>query len=247
MLSFQVHRAPQEFGGDFSFADKRMASFKMKWATLTGTPMWVYRAEQGKVRPLGLPVIRLRTDSSIRMVGSMKMFSFMTMTVLLTFNSIPNSANMTEYLYFFGDLGRISIKMKGIGGNQGQLYLSTEGGSMSPQSRPVPLAIKANTGYLLILRSIRDKEDDIYSVSGISLDAQELNVLKKNTSNIPSSNKMSFSSPALFSNPDTTESRSIAVGAADMDLSFIRFYDYDLDEDGIAREVKNDWQRLGES
>ena len=219
----------------------------MKWATLTGTPTWVYRSEQGKVRPLGLPIVRFRTDTSIRMVGSLKMFSFITMTVLITFNSIPNSANMQEYLYFFGDLGRISIKMKGIGGNQGQLYLYAEGGGGQPQSRPVPLAIKTNTAYLLILHSIRDKETDIYSVSGISLDAQELNVLKKNTSNIPSSNKMSFPNPALFSNPDTTESRSIAVGGADMDLSFIRFYDYDLDEDGIAREAKNDWQRLGEN
>jgi hypothetical protein len=245
MLSFQVHRAPQDFGADFSFADKRMGSFKMKWATLSGTPMWVYNLEQGKSRALGLPIIRLRTDSSIRMVGSLKMFSFMTMTVLLTFNSIPNSANMVEYLYFFGDLGRISIKMKGIGGNQGQLHLYAEGGGSAPQTRPVPLNIKANTAYLLILRSIRDKEDDIYSVSGISLDVQELSVLKKNTSNIPSSNKMTFPNRALFSNPDTTESRSIAVGAADMDLTFIRFYDYDLAEDGLAREAKNDWQYLG--
>jgi hypothetical protein len=247
MISFQVHRAPQDFGGDFSFADKRMGSFKMKWATLAGTPLWVYRHEQGKVHPLGLPIVRFRTDTSIRMVGSLKMFSFMTMTVLLTFNAIPNSANMTEHLYFFGDLGRISIKMKGIGGNQGQLYLYAEGGGGAPQSRPVPLAIKANTAYLLILRSVRDKEDDIYSVSGITLDAQEFSVLKKNTSNIPSSNKMSFPNPRLFSDPDTTESRSIAVGASDMDLTFIRFYDYDLDEDGLAREAKNDWQRLGEN
>ena len=58
---------------------------------------------------------------------------------------------------------------------------------------------------------------------------------------------MSFPNPRLFSDPDTTESRSIAVGASDMDLTFIRFYDYDLDEDGLAREAKNDWQRLGEN
>jgi len=150
-------------------------------------------------------------------------------------------------MYFFGDLGRIGIQMRGIGGGQGQLYLTAQGGGGGTQSRPVPLAIKSGTPYLLVLRSIRDKEDDIYSVSGISLDAQELGVLKQDSSNLPSSNKMSFPNPKLFSNPDTTESRSMAIGGADMDVSFVRMYDYDLDQDGIAREVKNDWQHLGDN
>jgi len=244
MISFQVYKAPQEFNADFNFADKRLGCMRMRWMTYTGTPTWVYKAESQRAKPFGLPIVRFRTDSSMRMISSLKMYSFMSMTVLITFNSLPNSANIQEYMYFFGDLGRISIRMKGSGSNSGQLMLYAEGGGGQPQTLGIPLAIKAGVPYLLVLRSIRDTENDIYSVSGISLDAQEVSVLKKTPSNLQTTGKMSFSNPKLFSNPDSMESRSIVVGAADIDLTWIRLFDYDIDDDGIAREMKNNWQHI---
>jgi hypothetical protein len=246
MASFQVYQSPQDFGADYNFADKRLGGLKMKWITLTGTPAWMLKYEQGVKRVLGLPFVRLRTDSSIRLKGSLKMFSFINMTFLLKFNFIPNQANTQEYIYFFGDLGRIGIRMKGVGNNQGQLHLYVEGGGDAPKTVPINLQIKTDTAYLLVLRSIRSNDSDIYSVNGISLDVQEFDVLKTDPTRLASTGKITFSNPRAFSNPDTNESRSLAIGGAAMDLTFVRLYDYDLDSDGIAREVKNDWQYLGE-
>ena len=247
MASFQVYQSPQDFGADYNFADKRLGGLKMKWVTLTGAPAWMLKYEQGVKRVLGLPFVRLRTDSSIRLKGSLKMFSFINMTFLLKFNFIPNQANTQEYIYLFGDLGRIGIRMKGIGNNQGQLHLYVEGGGDAPKTVPINLQIKTDTAYLLVLRSIRSNDSDIYSVNGISLDVQEFDVLKKDPSALVSTGKITFSNPRAFSNPDTNESRSLAIGGAAMDLTFVRLYDYDLDSDGIAREVKNDWQYLGDN
>jgi hypothetical protein len=183
----------------------------------------------------------------MRMISSLKMYSFMSMTVLMIFNTLPNTANTQEYMYFFGELGRISIRVRGGTGNSGQLMLYAEGGGGQPQTLTVPLSIKAGVPYLLVLRSLRDTENDIYSVSGISLDAQEMSVLQKTPGSLQTTGKMSFSNPKLFSNPDSMESRSMIVGAADMDLSWIRFFDYDIDEDGIAREMKNNWQHIDDN
>jgi len=247
MISFQVYRAPQTFNADFNFADKRLGSMRMRWMTYTGTPMWVYKPESQRVKPLGLPIVRFRSDSSMRMISSLKMYSFMSMTVLMIFNTLPNTANTQEYMYFFGELGRISIRVRGGTGNSGQLMLYAEGGGGQPQTLTVPLSIKAGVPYLLVLRSLRDTENDIYSVSGISLDAQEMSVLQKTPGSLQTTGKMSFSNPKLFSNPDSMESRSMIVGAADMDLSWIRLFDYDIDEDGIAREMKNNWQHIDDN
>jgi hypothetical protein len=183
----------------------------------------------------------------MRMISSLKMYSFMSMTILMTFNSLPNTANIQEYMYLFGDLGRISIRVKGAAGNSGQLQLYAEGGGSVPKTLTVPLSIKTGVPYLLVLRSIRDTENDIYSVSGISLDAEAVSVLKKDPSKLQTTGKMSFANPKLLSNPDTMESRSMVVGAADMDLTWIRLFDYDIDDDGIAREMQNDWQHVDDT
>jgi len=247
MISFQVYKAPQKFNADFNFADKRLGCMRMRWMTYTGTPTWVYKTESQRVKPFGLPIVRFRTDSSMRMISSLKMYSFISMSIVMIFNTIPNTANTQEYMYFFGNLGRISIRVKGMPGNSGQLILYAEGGGDQPKSMPVPLTIKAGVPYLLVLRSLRDSENDIYSVSGISLDAQEISVLKKDPTKLQTTGKMSFSNIKLFSNPDTMESRSIVVGGADMDLTWIRLFDYDIDDDGIAREMKNNWQHIDDN
>jgi hypothetical protein len=87
IMSFQVYKAPQDFGADFNFADKRVGSLKMKWYPAAGTPSWVYKAAMGQTLPLGLPVVKLRSDTMISSFGAFKMYSFMTMTMLMPISS----------------------------------------------------------------------------------------------------------------------------------------------------------------
>jgi hypothetical protein len=243
MFSFQVYQNPQLFGGDFNFADSRMGSFKIKWTTQTGTPVWAYGSEPGRTHPFDLPIVRFNSGSSIQTIGSFKMYSFMAISILITFNALPaNAVTMQEYFYMTGALGRIGIRVTGTGTyGEADLHLSAEGAQP-----PSTSMIKVTQGvpYLLVLNVIRTNIADIYSVSGLKLLAQKLSVLQNDPNSMVTSPQLSFSNPSTFSNPDTMESRVIGVGNGDIDISWIRIYDYNLDSTSIARELKDDWQHL---
>lgn len=250
MVSFQVYKSPQDFGADFNFADKRMGSYKMKWMTYTGTPTWVYNFESNTVHPFGLPVVRFSGNSSMRMIGRFKMYSFMTMTIAMTFNSLPaNSANTEEYISIWGELGRIGIRVQGgyqstTGVNQGLLKLYAEGGDTASVEGP---RVEQGTPYLLILRVIRSDETDIYTAYGLTISAQKVDTLINNPSSMIEYGKLTFSNPSRLSNPDTTESRTMSIGNGAIDVAWIRMYDYYLDTAHLAREIEDDWQYLGQS
>jgi len=236
MISFQVYQDPQEFAADFNFADKRMGGLKMKWASLTGTPAWLY--SEG---PLGLPVVKFRNDSSMKMLSSFKIYSFMTMTVLIIFNALPNnSVNVQKYISMPGELGEISFQVRGNGTyGQGTIELNTKSGSSRPSA--VLGTIKQGVPYLLCMRVNRSNESDIYSVRGLSAGIQELSVLEADPTKLKYTAVVRFPNSRQFSNPDTMESRSMIIGNGDIDIAWVRLYDYYLNSDGIRREVKNNW------
>ena len=233
MISFQVYRDPQDFGADFNFADKRL-SLMMKWGPLTGTPGWVF---PGKALGQRVPHVKFRRDSSMKLQSSFKMYSFITMTILMTFNSLPNNfVNMEEYLAMPGQLGKIALRVIGNGiSGQGVLQLYCE--SETPRTTTVA-TVRQGIPYLIVLRIHRTNEYDIYSVNGISVGAQEFAVLQENPSTIEYS-PLLFSDPSAFSNPNTRESRSMVIGNGDIDIMWIRMYDYLLNGKGIEREIKH--------
>ena len=243
MFSFQVYQDPQLFGGDFNFADSRMGSFKIKWMSQTGTPVWAYGPEPGRTHPFELPVVRFNSSSSIQTLGSFKMYSFMAISILMTFNALPsNAVTMEEYFYMSGSLGRIGIRVTGTGTyGQADLHLSAEGAQ--PPSTSM-IKVTQGVAYLLVLNVTRTKMDDIYSVSGLTLSAQKLSILQNDPKSMVTSPQMIFPNPSAFSNPDTMESRVMGVGNGNIDVSWIRMYDYNVDSTSIARDVKDDWQRL---
>lgn len=245
MFSFQVYQNPQDLGSNFNFTDKRMGSFKIKWASQSGTPVWAFNSESGRTHPFDLPIVRFNTGSSIQTVGSFKMYSFMAVSILLTFNALPaNAVTMQEYFYMTGALGRIGIRVTGTGTyGEATLQLYAEGGGNQPQTVNVS-TVTQGTAYLLVLNVLRNNISDIYSVNGLSLGAQKLSVLQNDTGSMITSPSISFSNPSAFSSPDTMESRVMGIGGGDIDISWIRMYDYNLDTISIGREILNNWQYL---
>lgn len=246
MMSFQVYRAPQDFGADFNFADKRLGSLKMKWFPAVGTPTWIYSASQGNVLPLGLPMIRFRSDTAISTKGFFKMYSFMTMTMLVTFNSVPSSNTNMDFFWTVprGGADLMCIRMIGTGNNSASIGLLSGFGRPVVVKMASGVSISPAKSYLIALRILRSNENDIYSVYGASLEAQELSTLRNDPNTMGSTGEIPFQDPKVVSNPDGQEAHGFQLGYQDIDVSFIRFYDYKLDAAGIAREVKNDWQYL---
>lgn len=238
MVSFQVYQSPQDFGADFNFADMRMGGLLMKWHSLTGTPGWIY--SKG---PLGLPCMRFRHDTSIQLNSRFKLYSFMTMTLLMVFNGLPNnSVNSEEYLYMKGALGRIAIRVVGTGTyGQGILQLYCDGGGNAARTLFVK-RVRQGVPYLVVLRINRDSDSDIYSVNGVSMDAEELSILQEGSVELEYDAIAIVENPIAFSNPSSMESRNLVIGNGKFDLLWLRLYDYYLNSVGISREVNNSWK-----
>lgn len=237
MISFQVYREPQNYGADYNFADKRMGAMKMKWTSSAGTPSWSYSTDG----PLALPYVNFKENSSMRMLANFKLYSFMTMTMLVTFNAMPNnSVNTQNFITMPGNgVPSIVLELSGTGTyGQGRLRIISNGVASSYTA-----PIVQDTPYLLSFTVNRGDQTDIYSVNSVSLGIESMNVLQNNPV-INYNTNLSFSDPSAYSNPDSGESRTMIVGNSDINVTWIRLYDYYLDTTAITREVRNDWKYL---
>jgi len=249
MISFQVYKEPQKYNANYNFADSRLGASRMMWTSFTGTPSWVYKSEEGVQRPMGLPIVRFQTNTSMRLLNSIKMYSFMTMTIAISFGSLPqNIANAYSILTFAGALGNISINVQG-NGTAGQATLKLYAETGGPGQAPVTVTstiVESGIAYLLVLRAKRTNEADMYSLNALSLGAQAVDRLVEDPTSLVESAPITFSNRLNLSNPDSAESRTIVVGNAPIDVAFIRMYDYDLNATGVSREVNDNWQYLSD-
>ena len=237
MISFQVYRHPP-LGIDFNFADKRMGALKMKWTANTGSPAWYYTTG-----PLSLPYVNYKENTSMKMVSLFKLYSFLTMTMLVTFNATPNnSVNTQDFLVMPGNnTPSISLRMSGTGTyGKANLQVFLDNGYISS---PTPVAIQQGVPYLVVFRVDRTTITDVTSVTGVSLGIEKLSVLQGGNRSI-SYTTLRFQNPLQYSNPNGSESRSMVVGNADINVTWIRLYDYYLDSNAIGREINNSWQYL---
>ena len=150
---------------------------------------------------------------------------------------------MQEYISMPGQLGKIAIRVVGNGTyGQGTLQLYTEGGGDTPKTTNVQ-TVRQGVPYLISLRVTRMNESDIYSVIGLTIGAQELSTVQANPSSLTYNAEVRFSNPRAFSNPDIMESRTMIIGNGDIDVTWVRLYDYFLDSTAIKREANNSWLR----
>jgi hypothetical protein len=172
----------------------------------------------------------------------------MTMTMLVTFNTIPSSNNNQDIFWigggFNGTPGTTCIRLRGNGDNTASIGLYTDLNNPLTTKMASGVSIAAGKSYLVVVRILRSNESDIYTVNGISLEAQEIRTLRNDPSTLKSTGAINFQNPRAFSNPDTQQAFRLMVGYSNIDVSFIRLYDYNLDAAGIKRETKNDWQYL---
>ena len=240
MMSFEVYRNPEDYGADFNFADTRMGALKMKWAAQTGTPAWYYSANG----PLGLPYVNFKENSSMNMLCGFKIYSFSMMTVLITFNALPstNGVSMQEYISMPGTLGKVAIQVVGNGTyGQGklQLYANTGGKGVTTVSAGT---VKQGVPYLLAFTVNRTDPTQVSSVNGVSLGIQELSILQGNPTRMAYPASIRFPNPKLFSDPNSKEARTMIVGNGDINVTWVRLYDYILNSTQIAKEVSDSWQ-----
>jgi len=236
MFSFEVEQTPSKHGCDFPFCDRRFGGHKMKWVNdQGGGPNWDYSITPNEEFPFGKSAMIFSPGGGgITSRFSLKLYSFMTMTLLIRLRTVPAIEN--DILIFYSPIGRISIHLTPVSHKSVSVGLATSNNGNS-ENNPV---INVGHPYLIIVRMLRN-EYDIHSLNSIQIAAEHLRVIGSLDS-IKESKPIHFKNPLTLENPNSTNAYTIHLGGqTDMILYWIHLFDYHLKPEHIRKEALQTW------
>jgi hypothetical protein len=260
MLSFEVRQDYTSYGCDFAFCDKRLGSHKMKWQNHTwGGPQvnFVGTSKDTNQYVLGKSFMTFTNRCAINSMFLIKLYSFVTLTMVVRFQSVPAPGTIESPLIFWGSSGFYpSIRITGIGNNQATVNVGVPefmkaSNPPRPAGNPEPSSdgptITAGNTYMLTLNMIRTNPSDIYSLNAISVGAALLSELQNDPSSIQTSSPVTYSPNTTLENPDSSASSFIWVrvdGTMTYDLFSVQLYDYPLAGTYLQAAALDNWAQL---
>ena len=240
MFSFEVEKHPAKYGCDFPFCDQRFGGFKMKWKPKPGGgPSWNYSVVPNEDFPFGKSMMIFQGGPGGGIISnfSMKLYTFMTMTVLLSIQSIvPNGTD--NIIVLESSLGQISIQITPVSARSVQVGLST---SKHGKTTDGPV-LQLGRIYMLVVRMLRD-EHDIQSLDSIQIGAATLKTLQVKPEELKESKPLLFKDPLQLENANTTNAYTMAIGGnSTMVIYWIRFFDYFMKPQHLKEEADDNWQ-----
>jgi hypothetical protein len=237
MFSFEIEKSPPKYGCDFPFCDRRFGGHKMKWVSdLGGGPNWDYSTVPNKDYPFGKSCMVFSPGGGgITSKFSLKLYSFMTITLLVNIKSIP--ARSTDIFTLISPLGQIAICLKANSQNSVYAYLSTSNNGESVDN-PV---IHIGEPYLIILRMLRN-EYDVNSLNSIQIGAMSLRSLQIDPKKIKESKPILYKNPLSLENPTSKNAYTVHMGGqVNMIVYWLHFFDYALKLEHIKKESVQMW------
>lgn len=266
MISFEARQNYSDYNCDYVFCDKRLSSRKMKFAVYGGvgpTPNFVGTSKDKKKYTLGKSFLEFRAGSAMMSTFLLKIYSFMTMTIMVRFTSVPASGVKMPMLILWASYPSIeypSIYVTGLGGNIARLDIGSaftpNGGGpsaygvVSPPMTSSGPTIGVNRTYLITLRAIRSVEGDISSLKSLQIGAAPIADLQKNPSLLKESSPLTWANPKHLDNPDSGASLFFLFNSNNIftqtvgcnyDLFGINLYDYYLTGENLRHAALNDW------
>jgi len=242
MFSFEVEKNPSNYGCDYSFCDRRFGGYKMKWKPLPGGgPNFSYAEVPNNDYPFGKHMMlfssnnRSGSGGSIVSHFSMKLYSFMTMTMLVTIQEIPSKA--ADILVLHSPLGQISIRLTAIRPDLVSVSLVTVKGST--QENPI---LQIGQPHLIVLRMLRN-DYDVYSLDSLQVGTMSLRGLQIRPEEIKESKPFLFTNARELENPDSKNAYTLYLGGqTKMIVYWLRFFDYPLKAEHLKKEALEQWK-----
>jgi hypothetical protein len=260
MLSFEVRQNYSSYGCDFAFCDKRLGSHKMKWQNHGwGGPQinFVGTSKDTSQYVLGKSYMTFANQCAINSMFLMKLYSFVTLTAIIRFQTVPAEGVSESPIVFWGTSGFYpSIRINGIGGgeatvNVGMPDFMKSANPPPPAGTPMPSSdgptITEGSTYMITLNMIRTNPSDIYSLNAISVGAALLSDLQNDPSNIQTSTPITYSPSSNLENPDSSASSFMWVRVSNTmtyDLFAIQLYDYPLTGTYLQNAALDNWAQL---
>lgn len=253
MVSFEVEPLHLNYGCDYTFCDKRMGGFKMKWGNDGwGGPSRYYRGDsRDRLEfPLLKSYIRFpKGGTAIQSKFYFKLHSFMTLTLLIKFKEFPDKGIIATPLIFYGLPGYYpAIRLTTIKPGFANINIGTSMDKI-PVGIPLPSTdgptIQLGIPYLIIIRMLRKNEQDPGSLNAMQIGAGKLWDLQESYKYLNESTPIVYTNVLHLDNPDSQESKSlfyIQSKACTFDLYWMHLFDYNLKEKDIEREANANWR-----
>jgi hypothetical protein len=258
MLSFEIETNPGEYGCHYPFCDRRFGGYKIQWGPHSwGAPPIKYAGDSADqvTFPFGKNYFQFPLGQSG--IGGFlhKMYSFMTLTALITIRSIPAPGTLATPIVSWGEGGIYPcVSFTGEpGGKTARVNTGTRPdsgparyGGVPPMSTDGPV-IEKDVPYLIVWKILRSNESDISSLYGYQVGAAKLTDLQKSPSAYKESSKVVY--PAPLEDPNSPNANFMWIQSEFMafDLFWIHCFDYSLSGVNLQREANNDWLYLGPS
>jgi hypothetical protein len=268
MVSFEVRQNFQKYNCDYPLCDKRMGSHKMKWQIYGGmgpTPNYVGSSKDTTLFPLKKSFMQFRNGAGINSLFLMKMYSFMTMTFMIRFRTLPGVGvkaspiifwasypSMDTPSIFFTGLSPTTARVD-VGGlwNIGTTNSTSAYGTITPPMTTSGPVIEVNQTYLITLNAIRSNEGDVKTLNALKVGAARVSDLQKKPDSMQYSQPLVWPNKNNLDDPNSTTAAFMLIKSdggfiqrnwtVDFDLFHVQMYDYILDGENMKHAAKGDW------
>lgn len=245
MISFEVETKPATWGCDYALCDKRFGGFKMKWENDGwGGPALQFRGDSVDQNEFPLRKNYMSFPNgrcAIKSKFSLRLYSFMTLTMLFTVRSMPKEGQLAKPLCLWGPAGGSpTIHIVGMGNQKAFVNVGTYNGSLITRDGPV---IGQGIPYLLTLKMLRKNELDPGTIEAIQVGIGSVRDLQQNSD---VRKYLSQSSTLALPNMASDDPVYFRIQSENMgfDLHWIHMFDYILEGDNLYREARADWGYL---
>ena len=165
---------------------------------------------------------------------SLKLYSFMTMTLMLTVQEVPRGPS--DIFIFHSPLGQISIHLTPIRPDLVSVSLATSRGST--QENPI---LQIGQPYIIVVRMLRN-DYDVYSLDSLQVGTMSLRGLQIRPDDMKESKPFLFTNPRDLENPDSKNAYTLYLGGqTKMIVYWLRFFDYALKADQLKMDALDQW------
>jgi hypothetical protein len=260
MISFNVIQNFAAYNCDFNFMDKRLSSHKMRWMINSGsgpTPSYSSNGDDTPTYPLGMSYLYFANGSIIKSVFSFKIYSFMTLVLIMRFKKLPRSGFQsmplqmpTTYpsmespaLFVVGNSNNTTAKLC-IGSDKNPELTNTVTNAYrlsSPAKSTDGPTVEVNKTYLITINARRTVESDISTLKSMTVGAI---LLSTPNAALVQSSPVVWPQDGKLDAPDSGTKSTFFIGGdtdCEFDLFSLQMYDYILTGSNLVHAAKNDW------
>lgn len=265
MVSFNVVQNYQDYNCTYPFMDKRLSSHKMQWKIYNNGPTPNYYSPgvaNPSDFPLNLSYMRFANGSGIMSQFLLKVYSFVTLTYIVRFNTVPGLGLQSSPFVLWASYPSIDypgIFLVGKGNNTAQINVGSiqnptgntqtqnaYGCVSPPKTSDGPIISSGNT-YIITMTANRTNPSDIYSLNSLTVGAALLTDLQNNPSALTKTSPLVWPNPRSLDNPDSGASDFFLItGDANcqFDLFSLQMFDYEVSGENLGHVANDDWPMI---